>query len=255
MPSRTLTLTNILLDARLEVHLVGEASSRSFSIALAALRGGFDGVYASHYSLEAARFGPSFYECRGFFKAIDSVEQVARQGAITSRQESGMSRFSRFAMPFTHIIFLLTVRRSSVLRSEFAASGSETIVRLSNEADARCLDDFYYAHPEVPTTVIFFQCPWYQGKKTADLIKDLITSASWVQSPGEVLVIGLCTPRKYVVQYGWAKALQVAFESGYQVRARDVILVNRCFRRGYKHTAYAGNVDLENNNCAWVFRK
>lgn len=235
MPSRTLTLTNILLDARLEVHLVGEASSRSFSIALAALRGGFDGVYASHYSLEAARFGPSFYECRGFFKAIDSVEQVARQGAITSRQES--------------------VRRSSVLRSEFAASGSETIVRLSNEADARCLDDFYYAHPEVPTTVIFFQCPWYQGKKTADLIKDLITSASWVQSPGEVLVIGLCTPRKYVVQYGWAKALQVAFESGYQVRARDVILVNRCFRRGYKHTAYAGNVDLENNNCAWVFRK
>lgn len=206
---------------------MGEASTLSFSIALAALRGSFGGIFASHYILEADRFRPIFVERCGLLAAIDIVEEVA------GRQRKS-TPFSQVLASTTHSSFLLIDRRSfSVLQSKVTTDQSKGIVQnLSHDADARRLDSFYLEHPEVPTTVIFFQCPWSRGNQTAELIVDFITSASWVQRPGDFLVIGLCTPQRYFLQCGWESTLQVAHRQGYRLRGRDSVLVNMCFRRG-----------------------
>ena len=72
------------------------------------------------------------------------------------------------------------------------------IENLSHAADACDLKTFYLRNGNIPTEVIFFQCPW--GRNARDvpgLLRGFIKSAKDVQVPGDFLVLGL--DRKSVV--------------------------------------------------------
>lgn len=76
-PAPFTSLEALIRSPDVGVHLVGEASSRSFTIALAARRGGLDNIYASHDSHEAEKHGPNFTDKASLIEAIEAAESNA----------------------------------------------------------------------------------------------------------------------------------------------------------------------------------
>lgn len=69
-------LVKLLLDEKREGHIVSEAASHSFSIALAAQRGGFEGIFASN-QIANPEYAFNVVRCGGVLvNAIKQVEKV-----------------------------------------------------------------------------------------------------------------------------------------------------------------------------------
>ena len=136
--------------------------------------------------------------------------------------------------------------------------------RLSLSADARDLESFYSLNTEVPTAVIYFQCPDNCKDRTAQLLVAFVSSASRCQTAGDLLVVEVATGPTWDALYDKEQFYGQARKKGYRIEGEDSAFMNEVFLAGYTHTSFdedqpavEGKLDLaiKGINCTWVLRK
>ncbi|KAL8276998.1 hypothetical protein RQP46_010633 [Phenoliferia psychrophenolica] len=214
----------LLVHDRTPVHVVGEVGGRGYTIALAALRGSFDGILVSHDSEEAFLFQPRFSDEQSTLEAIDQVWKRAADNADVTELE-----LDTFAEAFWELGRETTAPPGTIL--------DKILHNISRTANPRHLDQFYLAEPTAPSHVIHFPYP-FTWEDRPKLLRDFIESSAPAQSSGDLLLITVCTDPYFRDMYAKNQTLAFARESGYDVMEEDTGLMDACFRFGFSHTSF-----------------
>lgn len=112
--------------------------------------------------------------------------------------------------------------------------------------DACQLDTVLMQNPSMPTSNIWFQCPWTSSNSIDNLgplIISFLISASKVQKPTDTIYLGLIlgyTPSgggpPFESRYQMKQLLRCAKNLGYSF-FQDKEMIQRCIQRGYRHTS------------------
>ena len=105
--------------------------------------------------------------------------------------------------------------------------------RLIGGIDATKLSEFVERKKPVPSTIVWFQCPWTCGD-VSDLIQRVVKNVAKFQTTGDKLLIGLVTLTRYYESYREKEITSTAQRHGY-VCSTDEELIKKCIEYGYRH--------------------
>ncbi|KAK4704541.1 hypothetical protein P7C70_g1668, partial [Phenoliferia sp. Uapishka_3] len=211
-------LAAIIFNPSIPIHILGEADSCSFTIAVMARRRSPDNVYASHHQRKPAFSGPD-----------DLLSAIERQ-CETAVEKVGKAVKSDLGHYFQSLLHKAEDQAEGILKN------------ISHTADAGELEDFYYSQPDLPRGILVFAFPW--STNVAGLLRRFITSASNVQYIGDLLVITLCKDPTghYYNRYDWSAVEELAGVRGYdwlgeENRFSGNSVIESCFQFGYVQTS------------------
>ena len=221
-------------DQRKEIVLVGEGNF-TLSIALAALRGSWDGITTTSYRPVDRNFCvPSISDLK-----LLSIEYAMKNGRELLLQK---------------------------VEDSYIVDNIRNILDLPSPKDYAwrfCIDATNL--PEdlpVEGKVVWFQCPWIPGKGptgeslTYKLIKCFLEHMATKQSQHDYVLIGIANDKIYVGDYELQKLLGEEFSGpvvvkDYSFVGADETLIEKLLRHGYKHECYVPTFDIHKDiiNC------
>jgi len=237
-------IRRLLLDSE-AVLLVGESTSLSATIALAAMRGSFDNIWAS--SLE-----PVLFE-RGGTGEAQLLQLVLENLSRCGRDQE------------THYVWLIS------------GMGLNDLHSLSLHIDATKIAEMWNpVWGELPN-IIWFNFPWITlgerwalsrqpGKhavSTDVLLQEFVKSAASLQKDGGVLLIALTLNPVWTSQYRLEALLETAERAGYKHYEEHITddnsLLRECVSFGYLHRSTRGKdihkYVVENGSVLHIFIK
>lgn len=216
-------IRKLLVDEKQPILFIGESPSRSLPIALAALRGGIDGIFVSRED----------DDCRAKNK-ISALRQLINEQKGRVR---GLTQ-GVFAILINTLCFCQLFSVELYLNG-LASNNSTDVDNWFLQADARSLQHFVQFNRSAPHGVIWFQCPWFRNS-TALLLRDFVESATKIQMPGDFLVLGLISKEATFRKYEFDEFLNTARKTGYTHVKDDTVFIKECIQYGYKHHSNSG---------------
>lgn len=208
-----------LIECAAPILLLGESRYRSLSIALAVMRGSLDRIWATSFHLP---FINTLDQC------IDESEQAAETDAEYREWHSDADD--------THDPKLIQ-QEIAILRNWIRKKGNsqQTVSNLFiDPVDAGAL----HKRPSLPTSIMWFQCPWgdtrSDSRATAELITRFLRSASPLQKIYDMVLVGIIGHSRYNWAYRMEENIQVARQLGYD-HFTERQFIQDCLRRGYRH--------------------
>ena len=210
-------IPNLLLgDNKRDVVLFGEGNF-TFTVALATLRGSFDGIVPTRFEKENKKPVPSFSDVK-----VEAIKYCVENGRIL--QVSSDNILNKLTNLCNLPVPINETRRFGV--------------------DATNLDDL-----EVQRKVVWFQCPWAsQDHDTDKLLRDVLEEMGRKQSQHDYLLIGITKFFPYVNTYGLQAILGDNLQNrsyhNYDFIGCDTDFIVKILNHGYRHTTTIGIKDL-----------
>ncbi|KAJ6565866.1 hypothetical protein DFH09DRAFT_462626 [Mycena vulgaris] len=211
---------------------IGESHNRSLPVALAIMRGSWDGIWAgSQTDAQAMRLSTMLESsaARSAENAQFLVQARNRRNGYAGFIHTGPRNGQKTAGDLRQTLSKLTETLDSQSRQAI-------VRRLSLVINAASLSAVFRPpaalHDRPPTRNIWFQCPW--SNNPAMLIQEFMRSAAAVQHSGDAIFLGVTAHADYYKAYDLPGLKALARSLGYE------IFVDECFIRhaidaGYKH--------------------
>ncbi|KAL8279888.1 hypothetical protein RQP46_007738 [Phenoliferia psychrophenolica] len=187
--STPIDLKKLLVADTIPVHVVsvGEPVGHDFVLALAAIRGSFDGLYSSHDFMGEEEEEPWFPDQVTLLSAIVNLWRRAEVSSSPSQSEQAKLDY-RFGELCSEAGGQDPLQSARILRS------------LSLSLNIQNLSQFYRTEKSASRRCIFFPFP-PQSANTARLIADFIASASRCQRTSDLLLIAVKSGPRFAEIY------------------------------------------------------
>ena len=195
-------LQNLLGDNKRDVVLVGEGNF-TFTVALATLRGSYDGIVPTRFEKENKKFVPSFSDVK-----VEAIENAR----ILHGDQDVLCRIDNLQIPGHEI------RR-------FGVDATDLPVDL-----------------EVRGKIVWFQCPWtaHVQDDTDELLRDVFEEMGRKQNQHDYLLIGITKFFPYVKSYHLQAILGDNLQNrsycNYNFIGCDTEFIKKILKFGYHHT-------------------
>ena len=183
------------------IVLFGEGNF-SFSMALATLRGGWDGIISTRYEPMSDMCKPT--------TSFSEVKLLTIKYAI----ENGKGKKETDSSIMERVTKVLELEQPSKFVWRYGIDATDIPDNL-----------------DVKGKVVWFQCPWKPNKGgTAKLVKSFCKCMASRQSQGDYLLIGIANCSDYTPSYGDFENINY-----YELQGFDDSLIGDILRYGYKH--------------------
>ena len=220
----TSIVETLILTESLDMVLVGEGNF-TFTIALVALRGSWDGVISTCLEENENNLLSDFYRIK-----LQSVDFCIKNCLHKKSPDMVISNIK-------NILSVDEPRDANTIKA--------------NVDGTRFLFSSYWR--EGNRTIVWFQCPWAVSRVDL-LISNFLEHMSRQQATGDYVFIGIVTFFPYVKQYKlqnlfrentkiWNDLLE-KFNKKYEFIGADASFIKEILEHGYKHVTLAGNYDI-----------
>ncbi|KAJ7061561.1 hypothetical protein C8F01DRAFT_1286296 [Mycena amicta] len=237
---------DVLVKNQEPILFVGESDNRSLPIAIAAMRGSFNGIWASSFE--------GFWDLWPVSALEDSMKAMLERakGRVEYNAEQrvdwirDIERSRKLFETLSQLIDSLAEKSLADIGRRFSLRIDATNLPELNIPIPVTHESSPSPDPEPISLTretlrnIWFQCPWSSSTET--LISGFIRCASRRQIAGDAIFLGLTTHEKYRGEYPDIKEL--AHEAGYAVLPQqDRKFIQSAIDLGYVHQKPPGNWD------------
>ncbi|KAJ7085873.1 hypothetical protein C8R44DRAFT_893739 [Mycena epipterygia] len=231
-----------LVDAKEPVVFVGQSSNRSLPVALAIMRGSWDGISAGSSDGLATQSLSRIVEMAGERSQKNAL--FLEDPGQTRNRRNGYSTFIHTGPLWQQVVDGMRQTLSQSTARLGLQPQQDVLRRLSLFIDATRLRDSFSSTEQadhrvglLPTRNIWFQCPWVsmqQQGETAKLLCDFLRSAATVQKSGDAIFLGLTAHGRYCNEYKLDDAKTCARSLGYEI-FMDEGFIRHAIDAGYEH--------------------
>ncbi|KAJ7074772.1 hypothetical protein C8F01DRAFT_1101739, partial [Mycena amicta] len=196
------------------ILFVGESVNRSLPIAIAAMRGSWDNIWASSLG-ETCQWDMLTPE------GLAPMEQILEAARTRAKDNAGNTTMTS-AKILNGSLSSTSINSSTISPLHQSRISNSALAANSNEHRARN---------------IWFQCPWSDSKSepSSSLILQFLASAAEVPIPGDAIFLGLTANRDYCDNYKLPAVLEHAESLDYDLRPVDRYCIRRAIDLGYLH--------------------
>ena len=208
------------------VYIVGE-SNFTFSLALAALRGSWDGIITT-----------SFHH-NNLLETFSETKALTLGWCILNQKKKCSGSLSDF-------------------KNVEDTFGVSKVLNVEKPPEKNVIKSVDCTTCVIPTdvSIVLFQCPW-KSKQTSSLLRRFFTNIRHQQHSGDYILIGIVRHRMYIDGYNMEK--MSAWSEGYVFVGEDSHFIGEILKAGYKHQCESPITDIHevilHHHATLVFQK